>query len=188
VIVKDDHVAHAEPGLRAVKIDFDNVAIYRDHPKHVIAIDVNVVIVDLQWDAEGAGRSNRTGVEIKSNEGERSVMLAPVRSDELALTEAHVGLIRKRHGCPCRRVRPGSTSTNVGKSNKAVEIGDLRRIVDVCQRICGIQRVVVNEDPKWFEPGNSTRNGIWAYTNPVLPVLRVVIVSSKPFRTCQSKT
>jgi hypothetical protein len=36
-------------------------------------------------------RSNWNGVEVQSNKTEGTVMLLPVRTDESALTEAHVG-------------------------------------------------------------------------------------------------
>ena len=122
MIVKDHHVAHAQPGLPAVKINFNSVMIYRNHPEHIVTIDVYVVIVDLEWET---GRSSRTGVQVKSNESEGAVMLPPVSSNELALTEAHVGLIAKRHGFISHRVGSRSASTNVGEPDEAIEIGNL---------------------------------------------------------------
>lgn len=125
MIVEDRHVAHAQPGLRAVKINFNSIVIYRNHPEHIVTIDVYVVVVDLQWKTEWNLRSNRNGVKVKSNESKGTVMLAPVGSNELALTKAHVSLIGKRHGCAGHRVGSGSISANVGEPNEAIEIGDL---------------------------------------------------------------
>lgn len=125
MIVKHHHVAHAQPGLRAVEINFNSVATNWNHPEHIVTVDVYVVVVDLEWDTEWSLRSNRNGVHVKSNESKGTVMLAPVGSNELALTEAHVGLIVQRHGRSCHRVSSGAPSANVGESNEAVEIGDL---------------------------------------------------------------
>jgi hypothetical protein len=50
---------------------------------------VYVVVVDLLREI---GRSNRTGVQIKSNKGQRALMRLAVRTNKLALTKAHVGL------------------------------------------------------------------------------------------------
>lgn len=122
MVVEDRHVAHAQPGLRTVEIDFNSIVIYGNHPEHVIVIDVNVVVVNLLREA---GRSNRTGVQVKSNESEGAAMLASVSSDELALTESHIGLVCERRGCAGHRVDAGSSSSNVGKSDEAVEICDL---------------------------------------------------------------
>ena len=106
-----------------------------NHPKHVVPVNVYVVIVNL---GNEAGRSNRTGVQIKSNECERTLMLSSVRTDEPSLAEAHVRLKgQARHGAS-RGVRSCSAAADVRKSHKPIEIRYLRRIVDISQRRAGI--------------------------------------------------
>ena len=90
VIVEEIHVAHSQPRTPAVEVNFDSVVSHRDHPEHVIAIDVHIVVVNL------IGQSNRTGVQVKSNKGKRSSVYAAVGTDEFTLTESHIGLVRKR--------------------------------------------------------------------------------------------
>jgi len=43
---------------------------------------------------EQAGRSNWTGIQIKSYKGEGASVLLAVRTDEFALAETHIGLER----------------------------------------------------------------------------------------------
>jgi hypothetical protein len=64
-----------------------------DHPEHVVRVDVHVEVVDLCGDRE-VGRSNRNGVQIKSNEGERTPVELTVGTNELARGKAHVGSVR----------------------------------------------------------------------------------------------
>jgi hypothetical protein len=71
------------------------------------------------------GRSNRTGVQIKSNKRERTVMGATVDSNELALTEAHIRLVRKRCHIACAGVRSGSAASDVRQPHETVEVGYL---------------------------------------------------------------
>jgi len=63
----------------------------RNHPEYVAPVNMHIVVVNL---LEQAGRSNRTGIDIQSNKGERTPVLLAVRTDELALAETHVGLER----------------------------------------------------------------------------------------------
>ena len=75
-----------------VEVNLDGLVLHRDHPEHVVPVNVRVVVVNLLSEV---GRSNRTGVQVKSNKGERAFMQAAVRTDEFALTEPHVGLGRQ---------------------------------------------------------------------------------------------
>jgi hypothetical protein len=54
---------------------------------------VHVVVVDLLGEF---ARSDRTGVQVKSDKGEREPIVAAVGADVLALTEPHVRLVRQR--------------------------------------------------------------------------------------------
>lgn len=89
MVVEDIHATHAQAGPQAIEVNLDGIVPHRDHPKHVVAINVHVVIVNL---ISKLGRSSRTGVQVKSNKGERALMAAAVRTDESALAEAHIGL------------------------------------------------------------------------------------------------
>ena len=59
MIVEDVHARHSKACVLAVKVNFDRVIRYRDHPEYVVAVNMHVVVMDLLIDA---GRSNRTGV------------------------------------------------------------------------------------------------------------------------------
>jgi hypothetical protein len=71
------------------------------------------------------GRSSRTGVEVKSNKGERTPVGTTVDTDELALAEAHVRSVRKRRGDACGSVRSGPATLDVGQTYEPVEVCDL---------------------------------------------------------------
>lgn len=101
-----------------------------DHPKHVVPVNVHVVVVNL---VSELGRSGRTGVQVKSNEGERASMLSVVRTDEFALTETHVSLERQPHGGVFHRVCSYPAAADMRQSHEPVEVRDLRRVADIGQ-------------------------------------------------------
>jgi hypothetical protein len=47
VVVEGIQVAHEQAGMRAVEINLDGIVPYRNHPEHVVSINVHVVVVDL---------------------------------------------------------------------------------------------------------------------------------------------
>ena len=94
--------------MRVVEVDPDGAVPDWNHPEDVVAVDVHVVVVDL------CGQSNRTGVQVKSNEDERAAMVLAVRREECALTETHVRL--ERHAC-------GGASAGVGSHAAAANVG-----------------------------------------------------------------
>jgi len=98
---------HSKACTRAVKVDFDGILPYGNHPEYVVPINVDVVVVDL---CINAGRSHRTGVQIKSNKGECASVVATVRADELALAEAHIGLERQPRHRPRGQICSSSTT------------------------------------------------------------------------------
>ena len=111
MIIEGVQVTDAKSGPRTVEVHFNGVVLHRDHPEHVVTVNVHVVIVDL---LNEAGRSNRTGVYIESNKGERGLMKAPIGTNELALAEPHVRLERKRRNSTRRSVGSGPATTDVG--------------------------------------------------------------------------
>src|SRR5215472_17588680 len=118
---------------------------------------MHVVVVNLQ---EQVGRSNRTGIHVKSNKGERASVLLAVRTDEFTLAETHIGLERQRRG----GARPGICSrpatADVSQSHEPVEVRNLRWIVDIGQRLGGIERIMVDEDPERRKPLDTSRNRV----------------------------
>lgn len=131
---------------------------------------MHVVVVDLVINAKGAGRSNRTGVEVQSNKGECASMLSAIRTDELALAKPHVRLERE----PVPGAHVCSATSYVRQAHEPVEIRDLRRIADISQRLGGIQRIMVDKDSVGFQPYDATWNWIWGDTS----VFAVVIFIS----------
>lgn len=118
---------------------------------------MHVKIVDLFGEY---GRSSRTGVDVKSNKGERPLVLMAVRTNKAALAEAHVRLVSQRGGLSGIGVSSGAAATDVRQANKAVEIRYLRGIVDAGQRQGGIERIVVNKDREGLERRQTSRDGI----------------------------
>src|SRR3989442_14261621 len=47
-----------------VEVNLDGLVLHRDHPEHVVPVNVRVVVVNLLSEV---GRSNRTGEQVKSN-------------------------------------------------------------------------------------------------------------------------
>jgi len=111
MIIEGIQVTDAKAGPRTVEVHFYRVVLHSDHPEHVVTVNVHVVIVNL---LNEAGRSNRTGVYVESNKGERRLMKVPIRTNELALAEPHVRLERKRRNSARRSVGSSPATTNVG--------------------------------------------------------------------------
>ena len=155
VVVKDFQVSYLKASLPLVEIDCNRVFVDLDHPKHAVRIDMHVVIMDL---VRECSRSSRIGVDVKSNKGERALMLVSVRPHERPLAEAHVRLVRQGSGNAGGSVRSCAASADVRQAHEPVEVVDLGWVVDIAQGRAGLQRVMVNEDPKGSEgsqaPGN----------------------------------
>jgi len=96
---------------------------------------MHVVVVNLLGQT---GRSNRTGIHVKSNKGERAAVLAAIRTDELSLTETHVGLERQRRGGARGRVCSRPAAADVCQSHEPIEVRNLRWVADIGQSIGGI--------------------------------------------------
>ena len=93
MIIKDIQAAHAKARLPLVKVYLESVVFHLDHPEHVVRVDVHVEVVNLCSERE-VERSNWNGVQVKSNEDERTPIRLTVGTDELALGKAHVGSVR----------------------------------------------------------------------------------------------
>jgi hypothetical protein len=66
-------------------------------------------------------RSDRTGVDVKSNKDERAVMVIAVFTDVLTLHESHVCAIRQLLGETGAR----ASASNLCVTDHTVEVGDL---------------------------------------------------------------
>lgn len=91
---------------------------------------MHVVVVNLLREV---GRSYWTGVQVKSNKGERAPMEKAIYAYELALTEPHVRLVCKRRSGARRSVRSGPAATDMRQTDEPVEVCDLRGVANVCQ-------------------------------------------------------
>lgn len=89
------HVAQPQGSDALVEVGFYRILRCRDDPEKAVGRSSWTVVVDLLGDI---GRSGRTGVDVQSNEHERSVVLFAVLADVHALHGAHVGSKRKRAG------------------------------------------------------------------------------------------
>src|SRR5712692_676607 len=105
---------------------------HRDHPEHIVSINMCVVVVNL------VGQSDRTGIQVKSNKGERASVLLAVRTDEFSLAEIHIGLERQWRGGTRRGVCSRPAPDDVRQSREAIEISNLRGVADIGQRGAGM--------------------------------------------------
>ena len=142
MVIEYLQASHAKTGFGIFEIDVHRVVRHRDHPEHVVHVDMHVEVVDLFGEV---GRSDWTGIQVESNKGKGAFMKAAVRADELTLAKAHVRPEGELRGCACC-VCSCSCAMDVRQSDEPVEIGNLRRIVDICQRYGRIERVMVNEN------------------------------------------
>ena len=110
MVVVDGQIAYVQPSTTLVEINLDGIVFHFHHPEHVVRVNMHIEVVILLREV---CRPNRASVEVKSNKDECAVMLRPVNTDELALAEAHVRLIRQRCGDSCSRVRSGSATADV---------------------------------------------------------------------------
>ncbi len=94
--------------MRVVEVDSNGAVPDWNHPKDIVTVDVDVVVVDL------CDQSNRTGIQVKSNEDERAAMGLAVRRDECALTETHVRLEGHARRSAGILVRSRAAAANVG--------------------------------------------------------------------------
>lgn len=85
-------------------------------------------------------------------------MEAAVNTDELALAEAHIRLVGKWRGDACGSVGSSPAATDVRQTNDPIEVCDLRRIANACDRVGRIQWVVMDGDSERFEWNYTARN------------------------------
>ena len=80
------------------------------------------------------GRSDWTGIEVKSNKGESALMTVTVRADEGALVKAIVNLEGQVRRFASNGIGPHTAALNARQSHKSVEVRDRRDFVDLRQR------------------------------------------------------
>ena len=124
MIVEDVQITHLQSSLRVVEIDLYGVVPHGNHPEDVVPVNSHVVIMDLLSYGQGV-RSNWNRVEVQSNKTEGTVMLLTVRTDESALTEAHVGPERQFRNSTSHGVGSRSAALDVRQSDETVEVRDL---------------------------------------------------------------
>jgi hypothetical protein len=97
VSVHHGHIADTQRSDALVEIGLYGIVRGWDNPEKPVGRDSWTVVVDLLGDI---GRSNRTGVDVQSDEHERPVVVFAILADIFALHGAHVGSKRKRAGHP----------------------------------------------------------------------------------------
>lgn len=122
MVVVNAKVADEQPSTTLIEVNLNGAVFHFDHPEYVVRVDVDVEVMNLLREI---CRPHRASVQVKSNKNERTVMWGPVDTDELALAEAHVRLVRKRCRIACGSVRSGPTTPDMRQSHEAVEVGDL---------------------------------------------------------------
>ena len=127
MVIKEFESLYPQAGLSIAEVNLNGPVRHRCHPEDVIGINVRIEVVDLLGEY---GRSCRTGIYVKSNEGKSPLVLVAVRADKLALAEAHIRLEGERGSDTRRGVDSGAAAANVRETNEPIEVGYLRRIVD----------------------------------------------------------
>jgi len=122
VIVEDVKIMYDQAGLRAVHINRHGIVLYRNHPENVIAINMDVVVVNL---LDEVSRPNRAGIKVQSNEGKRAPMLLAVCRNELALAKTHIGLECQPRGDAGCGVGTCSPTSDMSESHEPIEIRNL---------------------------------------------------------------
>jgi len=189
MVIIDVQPAHVQASLPFIKVNLNGIVVNFNHPEHVVGINVHVVVVNL---LRQGGRSDRTGIQVKSNKGERTPMLAPVDSDELALDEPHVRLVRQRH-CGSG-AGTGPASSDVRQTHEPVEVGDLRWVTNVGQCHSWIKRIMVDGDSEGLEwhdaSGNWLEQRASAPPAIVIPVVSIsrVWAQKAASQSCPSHT
>ena len=110
MIIKDLETAHAQADACIAEVNLYCTVRHSNHPENVVHVDVHVVVVDLLGQY---CRSDRTGIQVKSDEGESALMMAAIGTDKLALAEAHVGPVRQRLGRSGHRVGSRAATEDV---------------------------------------------------------------------------
>ena len=144
MVVEDIQATDLQAGSRVVKVDLHGIIHYRNHPEDIVTIDVHVIVVDL---CRERSRSNRTGVQIESDKDLRASMRTAVCTDESALTETHVGLVRQRHRGAGYGICSRASATNMRQPDEAIEVCNLRGIADIGQWFGRIEWIVMHKDP-----------------------------------------
>src|SRR5207244_6689912 len=118
VVVLNINIACLEGCLPSTEIYFDCVFGNRDRPEQSTFRDPRVEIVNLHV-------LHGTCEYIKSYEGERAVVVAPIRSNAFAPHEANVGFERKMLGSLAINSMCAHAAYS-GPANKPVEVRDGR--------------------------------------------------------------
>ena len=157
MIVEDTEAFHPKASPRVIEINIDCVVVHRDHPENVIRVDVHIVVMNLLSENS---RSDRTGVQVQSNKRECALMPLTVGTNELALTKAHVSLVRQSHGGAGAGVCPGAAASDVRQPHEAVEISDLGWVIEHGQRKSRVKRIVMDEDSEGSKWRHTPRNRV----------------------------
>ena len=90
-----------------------------------------IIIVNL---LRNAGRSDRTGIKVQSDENECPMVELAICANKFSLAESHIGLVSEVHRFARISVGSSTASSDVREANKSVEIGYLGRVTDVTER------------------------------------------------------
>jgi hypothetical protein len=112
------HVAHAQRSCASPWVDLHNIPRSGNEPKQAVRSYPRVVIMNLLGQV---CRSDRTGVNVQSDENESALMMLVVFAHKLTLHESHVSAKSERLGesGPCAR------PTDLGIADGAIEVGYL---------------------------------------------------------------
>ena len=160
VVIEDLQPTHLQARPPVVKVNRDGVVFHFDHPEYVVRVDMHVIVMNL---LDEHCRSGRTGIQVKSNKGERPPVLPAVRTNELALTEAHVCLVRQRRGDTPSGLCSRPASADMCQTHEPVEVCDLRRSLILASATVGLSGLSWMKTPNGLNgarpPGIGLSNG-----------------------------
>lgn len=123
--IPDRHIVQPQGSDALVEIGLDGIVRGWDDPEKPVGGSSRTVVMNLLGDI---GRSSRTGVDVQSDEHERSVVVFAVLADIYALHGAHVGSKRKRAGrvLPWEGdARPSAAAADHRSEDQTIEVPDL---------------------------------------------------------------
>src|SRR5260370_40081742 len=127
MVIKDFQISQPQSGPPLVEINIDGIVRHANHPEHLVPVNVHIVVVDL---LSNIGRSDRTGIQIKSDKAECGFVMFTVCTNELALTKTHIRLEGERHAGTGRRVGYRAAAADVRQSHVSLKNRYLRRVDD----------------------------------------------------------
>ena len=122
--IHNGYVTHTQGRCTSPWADLYHIARSGNEPKESIRRYPRIVIMNL---LRQVCRSDRTGVDVQSNEDESTLMMVAVFAHILTLHESHISAKSERLSEP----RPCACPTDLSIADDAIKVGNFRWIIDL---------------------------------------------------------